>query len=88
MAPAKAKTVVTQLQISLSLSGSLVFLSRLVLLWAVAALQGVDFRGPLNDVCAMIYPLASQFENQWKAPFATSCEPSGIFYPCALHQPM
>lgn len=57
MASAEAKTVVTQLQISLSLPSSVVFLSRLVLLWAVAALQGVDFSGPLNDVCAMIYPL-------------------------------
>lgn len=67
---------------------SVVFFSRLVLLWAVAALQGVDSSGPLNDVCAIIYPLASQFENQWKAPYATSCEPSGIFYPCARHQPI
>lgn len=64
----------------------LVFFSRLVLLRAVAALQGVDSSAPLNDVCAVIYLLASQFENQWKAPYATSYEPSGIFYPCALHQ--
>lgn len=85
---AKAAAVVIQLQVSLCLPSSVVFFSRLVLLWAVAALQGADSSGPLNDVCAMIYPLASQFENQWKAPYATSCKPSGIFYPCALHQPM
>lgn len=80
--------MVTQLQISLSLPSSVVFFSRLVLLCAVAALQGVDSSGPLNDVCAVIYPLASQFENQWKAPYATSCESSSVFYPCALHQPI
>lgn len=88
IACAKAKDSGIQLQISLSLPSSVVFFSRLVLLWAVATLQGADSSRPPNDVCAMIYLLASQFENQWKASYATSCEPYGTFYPCALHQPM
>lgn len=69
-----------------SLISFAVFFSRLAQLWAVCSFAGTGVSGPCSVGSCAAMQLASIRRKQWKVPSEAAREPSGNFYPLALHQ--